>query len=426
MPVHDITMTKSYDVCIVGGGVVGLWVARCLSCSGLKIALVEQKYCGSGASGGVLGALMAHTPENWNAKKQFQFDALAELAGQIEILEEETGRQTGYKRCGRLMPIRRQNFLNRARQRSTEAEIYWRHGGKHGSKHGSEHGGKHGSKHGSETFGFDVVAAGAADATTQASTIELHATQGDASHYAGWLAPECAPLGYVHDTLAARIHPEMYIAALKASVSAAPDIALMEHWHFGHFDEERRIVHSAGGASRLIAERIVLAAGYETFPLLEPMLGRVIGGGVKGQAAVFACPEGIGKPLIYDDGVYIVPHSNGLCAVGSTTEKQWQDAARPDMTRWDFIERAKALCVPLKTADMLGRWAGVRPRCRLTDPLVGRLPGRPVWVATGGYKITFGIAHRMARYIANDICGHPCTIDIPPTFQPEHHLEIDS
>ncbi len=377
---------KCYDVCIVGGGVVGLWVARHLSASGLKIALVEREQCGSGASGGVLGALMAHAPENWNLKKQFQFEALAELPEVIDCLEKETGLQTGYGRCSRLMPIRRQNFLERALQRSRQADVNWRYG--------------------DHAFAFEVIKAPNRSETS-----------------VDWLAPENAPLGYVRDALAARIHPELYIAALKAGIKAAPNIDLIEHWAFGSFDETHHIIHNSDGSDRFTAQQIILAAGYETFTLLEPVLGQMIGGGVKGQAAVFRCPEGVGKPLIYDDSTYIVPHHNGLCAVGSTTEKSWRDAHVPDEARDDFIERARALCVPLRKAEMLGRWAGVRPRCRLTDPMIGRLPGRAIWVATGGYKITFGIAHRMAQYIANDVCGYRQDIDLPPTFRPDHHLQ---
>ncbi len=376
-------MIKSYDVCIVGGGVVGLWIARRLTDSGLKIVLVEQETCGAGASGGVLGALMAHAPDNWNAKKQFQFDALAELPALITRLENETGLSTGYARCGRLMPLRRRNFVAQSRQRAEQAQAYWQSHGK--------------------AFAFEVV---------------------ENMPEPGWLNPECAPFGFVHDHLAARINPRRYIAALKASAQAASRTDILEHWPFGHFDESRSIVRSEDGANQLIAKDLVLAAGYRTFSLLEPVLGCTIGGGVKGQAAMFNCPAAAGKPLIYDDGTYIVPHYNGLCAVGSTSEKQWQAPTTPDEGRTDFIERAQALCPPLRDADMLGRWAGVRPRCKLTDPIIGQLaPGRSIWVATGGYKITFGIAHRMAAAIADALCTRPSAIELPPSFQPAHHLQ---
>ena len=138
---------------------------------------------------------------------------------------------------------------------------------------------------------------------------------------------------------------------------------------------------------------------------------------------IFKCLEARGQPLIYDNGTYVVPHDNGLCAVGSTTEKEWREPSLPDYERSDFIERAKVLCPALHNAKMIGRWAGVRPRCNLTDPVVGRIAGnRPVLVATGGYKITFGIVHRLARIIAAEICDTQPAFEIPPTFQPNYHF----
>ena len=60
---------------------------------------------GAGASGGLLGALMPHMPDRWNAKKQFQFDALVSLEAEIAALEAATGLSAGYSRSGRLMPL---------------------------------------------------------------------------------------------------------------------------------------------------------------------------------------------------------------------------------------------------------------------------------------------------------------------------------
>ncbi|MEN2495070.1 MAG: tRNA 5-methylaminomethyl-2-thiouridine biosynthesis bifunctional protein MnmC [Hyphomicrobiaceae bacterium hypho_1] len=376
---------KCYDLCIVGGGVVGLWIARHLIGSGLKIAIVEQNSCGSGASGGVLGALTAHSPENWNKKKQFQLDALKELPEIISILEEETGCSTGYERCGRLIPIRRKSFLARSEQRSHLAEKHW--------------------------FYYDTK-----------FTFNVYKSDTDRQIYKDWLAPECAPLGHVLDTLAARIQPRLYTATLKASLLASHEIDVLENWAFGHFDESCHIVYSTDGIKSLVAKEIVLAAGYQTFTILKPVLKNVIGTGIKGQAAVFACPNCDGMPLIYDDGVYIVPHNNGTCAVGSTTEKNWSNATLPNEQNSDFIARAKTLCVPLSSSQIIERWAGVRPRCNLTDPIIGRLGNSSISVATGGYKITFGIAHRIAKYIANDICGVIQNIDLPLMFRPEHHI----
>ncbi|MEM7748702.1 MAG: FAD-dependent oxidoreductase [Pseudomonadota bacterium] len=374
-------MAKAYDVCIVGGGVVGLWVARRLADAGADCVLLERTVCGSGASGGILGALMAHAPDNWNVKKQFQFDALAELPSLIERLESETGVATGYAQCGRIMPVRTERFRQQAQVRSEASREHWR-------------------------------------ASTASFAFELK----DTADLPAIIEPDVATLGFIHDRLAARINPANYVEALHRSIESSVDV--IEGCRFEAFNVATGEVRTTIAGQKIVANHLVMSAGYETFGLLNAMLDRTIGGGVKGQAALFNCPELTDHPIIYDDGIYVVPHEGGLCAVGSTTEKQWTDPSLPDSDCNDFIERAQKLCPPLRDAHPLRRWAGVRPRCNRTDPIIGRLDEKSkVLVATGGYKITFGIAHRMAQCITDDICGLPEGAGLPETFKPAHHLQ---
>ena len=64
------------DVTVIGGGVFGLSVAYACASRGATVRLYERKAIGSGASGGLVGALAPHVPENWNPKKAFQLESL--------------------------------------------------------------------------------------------------------------------------------------------------------------------------------------------------------------------------------------------------------------------------------------------------------------------------------------------------------------
>jgi glycine oxidase len=79
------------DLLIAGAGVAGLWLALKAVRAGLSVTLVERGNPGGGASGGFLGALMPHSPERWNGKKDFQFRALVDLEDEVAGLEAETG-----------------------------------------------------------------------------------------------------------------------------------------------------------------------------------------------------------------------------------------------------------------------------------------------------------------------------------------------
>lgn len=376
-------MTKSCDILVVGGGVQGLWIARCALAAGLSVIVAERETCGAGASGGILGALMPHMPTAWSAKKQFQFEALRELEGLVRDLEAETGLDTGYLRCGRIIPIRQQKFLAEASRRVTASADAWP--------------------------GF-----GQAIKPTSAQT--------------DWISADAAEHGLLFDDLSARVMPRQYLAALRAAVSSKAEIR--EHWPFHTFDADRRVARSASG-EEIAADHVVLAAGHETFAILDDLPGGEqegtspppLGHGVKGQSALMRCVGFEKRPILFEGGVYAVPHAGGMIAVGSTSETSWTDAHLTDGRLDDVVARAQALCAPLRDAEVVERWAGIRPRCAARDPMVGRLPGGAnLWVATGGFKITFGIAHRLARWLVGEITGASETISLPGTFAVAHHL----
>lgn len=64
------------DVTVRGAGIFGLSIARICARRGAKVQVVDPSGPGAGSSGGLVGALAPHVPENWNAKKAFQFDSL--------------------------------------------------------------------------------------------------------------------------------------------------------------------------------------------------------------------------------------------------------------------------------------------------------------------------------------------------------------
>lgn len=64
------------DVTVRGAGIFGLSIAWTCARRGAKVQVVDPFGAGSGSSNGLVGALAPHVPENWNAKKAFQFDSL--------------------------------------------------------------------------------------------------------------------------------------------------------------------------------------------------------------------------------------------------------------------------------------------------------------------------------------------------------------
>ncbi len=113
------------DVCVRGAGIFGLSIAWTCVQRGARVRLVDPNGIASGASGGIVGALAPHVPENWNAKKQFQFESLLMAETFWADVETAGGLSSGYTRAGRLQPVTDAAALQLAQSRAETARTFW-------------------------------------------------------------------------------------------------------------------------------------------------------------------------------------------------------------------------------------------------------------------------------------------------------------
>ncbi|MBL4812194.1 MAG: FAD-dependent oxidoreductase, partial [Rhodobacteraceae bacterium] len=137
--------------------------------------------------------------------------------------------------------------------------------------------------------------------------------------------------------------------------------------------------------------------------------GAPLGNGVKGQAALFGVEWGAGVdygalPQIYLPGLHIIAHRDGTVAVGSTSERYWQEATTTDGALEDLIARARAVLPILADAPVLRRWAGLRPRAASRAPILGKHPAiKGDYIANGGFMIGLAMAPNVGAVIADFI-----------------------
>lgn len=372
------------DLVIVGGGIMGLWAALKAERRGIETILIDSETTGSGASGGLLGALMAHMPDRWNEKKQLQFEGLVSLEAEIAQLESETGLSARYRRCGRLIPLPKPHLRPLAERHSREAETNWRQQG--------------------HVFDWAVI---------------------EDSPWAGWPSRDFCDAGLVLDGFAGRVSPRALVAALRARLEQTRRVRLLEGVAVQRID--------AGAGNLTLAEgssvgygKLLVAAGVGSFPLLEtvgPRFARPLGRGVKGQAALLKLDLPDDLPLLYLDGLYVVPHEGGHVAIGSTSENQFTDPFSTDAQLDALIGEARRLAPVLETAEVVERWAGLRPKAIDRDPMVGPHPEHAhVHALTGGFKVSFGIAHLLADAALDAIAGH--ALPLPRSFSLGHHVSV--
>lgn len=382
------TLPANVSLLIVGGGIMGLWAAVKADRLGIETLLLDAAETGHGASGGLLGALMPHVPDRWSDKKQFQFDALLTLEDEIARLEAETGLTAGYRRCGRIIPLPKPHLRPIAERHRTDAEAHW-------DQHGRR-------------FHWHVV-----------DDPPVNSSAGS------WVNPEAGAAGFVHDTFAAKVSPRALLAVLRQRLRSSRHVRIVENCAvrsidsagMAHLDDGRRIGFG----------HVVVAAGHQAFPLLADALhlrpGRPLGQPVKGQAAALAMKVDPGMPIIFLNGLYVVPHDDGTVAIGSTSEEEFEDRFSTDDKLDQLIERARTVVPVLKEAEVIERWAGLRPKAVGRDPMVGPLPDHPRIIAlAGGFKVSFGLAHRLADAALSAIGGGPMAR--PCGFSVDDHISV--
>lgn len=368
------------DVVIIGAGAVGLWCALKAKRRGLSVVVLEKDQIGQGASGGILGALMPHRPVNWTDTQAFQLEALLSLETEIADLEAATGISCGYNRCGRVMPVNSDTFLTEHEQWQSGAKQRWPIMSPSGKK-----------------ISWDII----------------HGTP----------VPQWPPLkpgfvAYSFDTMSARINPRGLLKALVCAVQ--PEVAVVENCRVESISDSGEVLLADG--MRLSPGKVIVAAGHESFGLVQAALQCRLGWGVKGQAVLLK-PTGNSfddMPIIYNGGIYVIAHEGGLVAVGSTSQRSFTDTEVDEAVSQKLVQRAGELCPDLAGASIVEQWAGIRPRAAGRDPVIGPLPNAPrIILASGGFKITLGIAHRMAdaalAFATDTVC------ELPRSFAVEEH-----
>lgn len=113
------------DITIRGAGIFGLATAWVCAQKGATVRIIDPNGPASGASGGIVGALAPHVPENWNPKKQFQLESLLMAESFWRGVSDAGGRHSGYIRSGRLQPVADDHALALAQARVETARDLW-------------------------------------------------------------------------------------------------------------------------------------------------------------------------------------------------------------------------------------------------------------------------------------------------------------
>ncbi len=216
-----------------------------------------------------------------------------------------------------------------------------------------------------------------------------------ASDAFGAWAPKSKTGFLVHDTLSARMRPRGAAHSLAGAIVAlGGEVLFGDHKPLG---------------------KVVWATGYRGLLALSREFGFEVGNGVKGQSAILEYDAGE-VPQLFANSLYVVPHSNGTLAVGSTSERSFDVPDQVDQNLDELLGRVFTQFPFLAKAKVLEKWAGVRPRSNTMAPMLGKYPGKDgQFIVNGGFKTGFGMAPKIGAAMADLVLEGDSTA-IPDTF----------
>jgi len=150
------------------------------------------------------------------------------------------------------------------------------------------------------------------------------------------------------------------------------------------------------------AQSVVLAAGAWS-SVLDPTENLRIEP-VRGQMLCFETNPRIARHVIYSSRGYLIPRRDGRLITGSTSEHAGFDKS----VTIDGIRAIKMMAVEIvpavNDAPMIDAWAGLRPRGRTDAPLIGASPElKGLIYATGHYRNGILLAPITGKLIADMI-----------------------
>jgi glycine oxidase len=178
-------------------------------------------------------------------------------------------------------------------------------------------------------------------------------------------------------------------------------------------------VHTTAGAFG--AGNIVVATGAWTslikmgsqpFPIhVEP---------IRGQIVCLEAPPGTLSHVIYTGNGYLVPRLDGRILAGSTSEPAGFDKSTTGEAVAQLSNFANAM-LPATPLKMLDAWAGLRPRSADEFPVIGPLDGvAGLIVATGHYRNGILLAPATAEMVADNLIESTA---YPKAFSPSRFLK---
>lgn len=369
---------KTADVAIIGGGVIGLAIARALAQRGTRdVLVIERSSLGAEASSAAAG-MLAPQAEADSADDFFRLCCQSRdmYPAFAQALNEETGIDIELETSGTL-------YLAFTEKDESELEkrYEWQaHDGLEVEKLSAEL-----AKLLEPSISDDVRAALKFPRDTQVENRRL-----------------ISALAAANDALGVRVLTGVSVDSLKI--------------------KRNRVAGIETSRGFISCERVVIASGAWTTHILNEALPNPRIEPVRGQMVSFEAIPQIARHVIYSPRGYIVPRRDGRLLAGSTTEHAGFDKRVTAAGVQSIVNSALEISQRIAALPLTSAWAGLRPRAADGLPVLGpcaEIEG--VFFATGHYRngilLTPITGELLARAILDEEISPPLQIFSPDRFQ---------
>jgi glycine oxidase len=367
-------VSRSPDVTIIGGGVVGLTIARSLAHEGLRVALLERGLCGSEASGAGAGIIAPCNPHRTDTISGLHDRSLELYPRLCEGLLNETDVDPEYECCGELSLLYEENV-----KRIAESDCR--------------------------------AASGRKDANGKEAWVMRSPTEVFEREPLTIGAPivgalECRVVGQVRS-------PRL-IAGLKLANNRA-GVEIVEGCEGKALVMDgTRVTGVATSGATILSEWVVLAGGAWSSQL-HPLLARSMPvHPIRGQIVMLKADHRPCRRVLSAGKKYLVPRRDGHLILGATEEPEAGYSKRNTASGiLGILEAVTKMAPGLGDASVVTTWAGLRPGTPDDKPYIGPVVGLDGLVAaTGHFRAGLTLAPATAELVAAMITGRPIDLDL--------------
>ncbi len=368
-------MATTSDVIVIGGGVIGLSCAYRLAQAGLAVVVIERGRCGQEASWAGAGII---SPCSWHRKDdlaRLHMDAVFGYHDFADELQNGSGIDLEYRRCGELRLILDDNRMKMA---VNEVRVI---GGRR---------------------------------TPEGEPIAQTLTPQQAREVEPNLAGEI--LGAQYCRLTAQVRNPRLLEALLACCDSA-GVRIEEGVEVRTLLKEgRRVLGVGTNRGPMPAGQTVLCAGAWSSQL-DPLLAEHMPiHPVRGQIILLHMDEAPFERIISveDQHFYMVARGDGHLLVGSTEEHDAGFNKRQTARALAKLSSLALQFVPaLSRATIVRTWAGLRPGTPDRRPFMGAVPGLECLVAASGhFRTGLATAPVIAEIVVQLVQTGSCQYDL--------------